>query len=152
MGSKKNDPLAGLLRILDDSDNIIRWGYGGAYRAASGKSLRRGSIWTYDIDVFLSKAPNAEIVNLASFFTNPTVVSVLRQLVKGNRSVKDLADGCGIFKSEMEKSVEALIKGNLAIRTDDDLIEPKNDAIFYYLNFVGMTKVYLSPEKYHSGN
>ncbi len=147
-----NNHLAGLLRLPDASNNIIRWGYGGAYRAASGKSLGRRSIWTYDIDEFLSKAPDAEIANLASFFTNPTIVSILRQLVKGNRSVKDLADGCGISESEMEKSVEALIKGNLAIRTDDDLIEPKNDAVFYYLNFVSMTKVYLSPEEYHSGN
>ncbi|MYA99716.1 hypothetical protein F4X90_08555 [Candidatus Poribacteria bacterium] len=31
-------------------------------------------------------------------------------------------------------------------RTEDGLIEPKNDAVFYFLNFVGMTRVYLDPE------
>ena len=43
-----------------------------------------------------------------------------------------------------------LIDGELVKRTEDDLIEPKNDAVFYFLNFVGMVTVYLNPEKYHS--
>ena len=86
---------------------------------------------------------------LATFFTNPTVVAVLRQLVAGKKSVADLANGCGISESEMEETVEMLIDGALVKRTEEALIEPKNDAVFYYLNFVGMVTVYLNPEDYH---
>ncbi len=150
MDSKKNDTLAGLTRLPDDSDDIIRWGYGGAYRTASGKSSTRGSIWTDNVDNFLSRAPDAEIVNLAKFFTNPVVVAVLRQLVGGKKSVAVLAKGCGISENEMEKTVEMLIGAALAKRTEDNFIEPKNDAVFYLLNFVGMVIVYLRPEEHHS--
>ena len=85
-------------------------------------------------------------MRFAKFFTNPTVVAVLRQLLEGKKSVEDLANGCGISESEMEETVELLVDGSLVNRTEDDLIEPKNDAVFYFLNFVGMTRVYLDPE------
>ena len=49
----------------------------------------------------------------------------------------------------MEETVELLADGELVKRTEDDLIEPKNDAVFYFLNFVGMVTVYLNPEDYH---
>ena len=149
MDSKKNDTLAGLTQ-LPDGEDVIRWGYGGAYRTASGKSSTRGSIWTDSVDNFLSRAPDAEIVNLAKYFTNPIVVAVLRQLVGGRKSVAVLANGCGIPENEMEKTVEILIDAALAKRTEDNFIEPKNDAVFYLLNFVGMVIVYLKPEDHHS--
>ena len=40
-----------------------------------------------------------------------------------------------------------LIGAALVKRTEDNLIEPINDAVFYFLNFVGMVTVYLNPEK-----
>ena len=144
--SGKREALDALFQLPHDAKDPITWCYAGAYRAASGQSSRRGSIWTTSTDSFISKAPDAEIVKLAKFFTNPTVVAVLRQLVEGKKSVVDLANGCGISESEMEKTVALLIDGALVDRTEDDLIEPKNDAVFYFLNFVGMTRVYLDPE------
>ena len=144
--SDKQEALNALLRLPNDSKDPITWCYAGAYRAASGQRSSRGSIWTTSTDSFLSRAPDAEIVKLAKFFTNPTVVAVLRQLVEGKKSVADLANGCGISESEMEKTVALLVDGSLVDRTEDGLIEPKNDAVFYYLNFVGMTRVYLDPE------
>lgn len=144
--------LEGLTR-LPDADDTIRWGCGGAYRTATGHSASRGSIWTEDgIDDFLSKAPDAEIVNLAQFFTNPIVVAVLKQLVEGSKSVADLANGCGITENKMEETVEMLIDAALAKRTEDDLIAPKSGAVFYLLNFVGMVIVYLRPEEHYSQN
>ncbi|MCY4552524.1 MAG: hypothetical protein OXC79_02510, partial [Candidatus Poribacteria bacterium] len=133
-----------------DAKDPITWCYAGAYRAASGQRSSRGSIWTTSTDKFLSRAPDAEIVNLAKYFTNPIVVAVLRQLVGGKKSVADLANGCGISESEMEETVSLLVNAALVKRTEDDLIEPKNDAVFYFLNFVGMVTVYLNPEDYHS--
>ena len=147
--SEKREALTTLLRLPHDTEDPISWGYGGAYRAASGHMSRRGSIWTDSVDNFLSNAPDAEIVNLAKFFTNPTAVAVLRQLVGGKKSVADLADGCGIPESEMEETVALLIEGALAKRREDNCIEPKNDAVFYFLNFVGMVTVYLNPENHH---
>ena len=144
--SGKREALDALFRLPHDAKDPITWCYAGAYRAASGQQSRRGSIWSDSIDNFISRAPDAEIVKLAKFFTNPTVVAVLRQLVEGKKSVADLANGCGISESEMEKTVALLIDGSLVNRTEDDLIEPKNDAVFYFLNFVGMTRVYLDPE------
>ena len=144
--SDKRTALDALLRLPSDAQDQITWCYAGAYRAASGQQSRRGSIWSDSIDNFISRAPDAEIVKLATFFTNPTVVAVLRQLVEGKTSVADLAKGCGIAESEMEKTVALLIGGSLVSRTEDDLIEPKNDAVFYFLNFVGMTRVYLNPK------
>ena len=146
----KRDALDALLRLPSDAQDPITWCYAGAYRAASGQRSSRGSIWTTSTDSFLSKAPDAEIVKLAKYFTNSTVVAVLRQLVGGKKSVADLANGCGISESEMEKTLEMLADGALVKRTEDDLIEPKNDAVFYFLNFVGMVTVYLNPEDYHS--
>ena len=144
--SDKREALNALLRLPHHAKDPITWCYAGAYHAASGQRSSRGSVWTTSVDSFLSNAPDAEIVKLAKFFTNPTVVAVLRQLVEGKQSVADLANGCGISESEMEETVALLIDGSLVSRTEDDLIEPKNDAVFYYLNFVGMTRVYLDPE------
>ncbi|MCG9132583.1 RNA polymerase sigma factor [Candidatus Poribacteria bacterium] len=146
----KSAALNALLQLPNDTKDPMTWCYAGAYRAASGQRSSRGSIWTTSTDSFISKAPDAEIVKLATFFTNPTVVAVLRQLVEGKKSVADLANGCGIPENEMEKTVALLIDGSLVDRTEDDLIKPKNDAVFYFLNFVGMVTVYLDPEEYHS--
>ena len=148
--SDKREVLDALLRLPHDAKDPITWCYAGAYRAASGQRSSRGSIWTTSTDSFLSKAPDAEIVKLAKFFTNPTVVAVLRQLVAGKKSVGNLANGCDISESEMEETVVLLIEAALVKRTEDNLIEPKNDAVFYFLNFVGMVTVYLNPEDYHS--
>ena len=144
--SGKREALNALLRLPHNAKDPITWCYAGAYHAASGQRSSRGSVWTTSVDNFISRAPDAEIVKLAKFFTNPTVVAVLRQLVEGKKSVADLANGCGISENEMEKTVALLIDGSLAERTEDGLIEPKNDAVFYFLNFVGMTRVYLDPE------
>ena len=146
----RRDALNALLRLPSDAQDQITWCYAGAYRAASGHRSSRGSIWTTSTDSFLSKAPDAEIVNLAKYFTNPTVVAVLRQLVGGKKSVSDLANGCNISESEMAETVALLVDAALVKHTEDDLIEPKNDAVFYFLNFVGMVTVYLNPEDYHS--
>ena len=146
----KRAALDALLQLSHDTKDPITWCYAGAYRAASGQQSSRGSVWTTSTDKFLSRAPDAEIVKLAKYFTNPTVVAVLRQLVSGKKSVVDLANGCGISESEMEKTVALLVDAALAKRTEDDLIEPKNDAVFYFLNFVGMVTVYLNPEDYCS--
>ena len=146
----KSAALNALLQLPNDGKDPITWCYAGAYRAASGQRSSRGSIWTTSTDSFLSKAPDAEIVNLAKYFTNPTVVAVLRQLVEGKKSVSDLANGCDISESEMAETVTLLVDAALVKRTEDDLIEPKNDAVFYFLNFVGMVTVYLNPEDYHS--
>ena len=150
INSDKRAALDALLQLPNDPENPITWGYVGAYRAASGQMSSRGSIWTDSVDNFLSRAPDAEIVNLAKFFTNPIVVAVLRQLVGGKKSVADLAKGCDISENEMEKTMEMLIDAALVKRTEDDLIKPKNDAVFYFLNFVGMVIVYLKPEDHHS--
>ena len=147
--SDKKQALEALLQLSHHVKDPITWCYAGAYHAAPGQRSSRGSVWTTNVDSFLSSAPDAEIAKLATFFTNPTVVAVLRQLVSGKKSVADLANGCGISESEMEETVEMLIDGALVKRAEDDLIEPKNDAVFYFLNFVGMVTVYLNPEDYH---
>ena len=49
----------------------------------------------------------------------------------------------------MEETVGSLVDAALVRRREDNFIEPKNDAIFYFLNFVGMVTVYLNPEKHH---
>ena len=146
--SDKKQALEALLQLPHHAKDPITWCYAGAYHAASGQRSSRGSVWTTNVDSFLSNAPDAEIVKLAKYFTNLTIVAVLRQLVEGKKSVVDLANSCGVSESEMEKTVVLLIDGALAKRTEDDLIEPKNDAVFYFLNFVGMVTVYLNPEDY----
>ena len=148
--SDKKQALEALLQLPHHTKDPITWCYAGAYHAASGQRSSRGSVWTTNVDSFLSNAPDAEIVKLAKYFTNPIVVAVLRQLVEGKKSVVDLANDCGISESEMEKTVALLVDAALAKRTEDDLIEPKNDAVFYFLNFVGMVTVYLNPEDYCS--
>jgi RNA polymerase sigma factor (sigma-70 family) len=148
--SDKRAGLNALLRLPHDAKDPITWCYAGAYHAASGQRSSRGSVWTTSVDSFLSNAPDAEIVKFAKYFTNLTIVAVLRQLVEGKKSVADLANGCSIPESKMEETVAMLADAALVKRTEDDLIEPKNDAVFYFLNFVGMVTVYLNPEDYHS--
>ena len=146
LNAEKREAVSTLCRLPHNDESPITWGYGGSYRTRAGKMSKRMSLWTTSIDDFISQAPDAAIANLASFFTNPTVVGVLRQLVEGKRSVADLANGCSVSEGEIEKVVETLIGGNLVARTEDNLIEPKNDAVFYFLNFVGMTRVHLDPK------
>ena len=101
--SDKREALNALLQLSHDAKDPITWCYAGAYRAASGQQSSRGSVWTTSTDKFLSRAPDAEIVKLAKYFTNPTVVAVLRQLVSGKRSVADLANDCGISEMKWRK-------------------------------------------------
>jgi RNA polymerase sigma factor (sigma-70 family) len=146
LDTEKKEAISTLCRLPHNAESPIAWSYGGAYRTPSGKRSNRFSLWTDSIDNFLSRTPDAAIANLASIFANPTVVAVLRQLVEEKKSVTDLANGCGISKGEIEKAVKTLIDAKLAARTEDNLIEPKNDAVFYFLNFVGMTRVHLDPK------
>ena len=146
LDTEKKEAISTLCRLPHNAESPIAWSYGGAYRTPSGKRSTRFSLWTDSIDNFLSRTPDAAIANLASIFANPTVVAVLRQLVEEKKSVTDLANGCGISNGEIEKAVKTLIDAKLAARTEDNLIEPKNDAVFYFLNFVGMTRVHLDPK------
>lgn len=146
LDAEKKEAISTLCRFPHNAESPMAWSYGGAYRTPSGKRSTRFSLWTDSIDNFLSRTPDAAIANLASIFANPTVVAVLRQLVEEKKSVTDLANGCGISKGEIEKAVKTLIDAKLAARTEDNLIEPKNDAVFYFLNFVGMTRVHLDPK------
>ena len=146
LDTEKKEAISTLCRLPHNAESPIAWSYGGAYRTPSGKRSNRFSLWTDSIDNFLSRTPDAAIANLASIFANLTVVAVLRQLVEEKKSVTDLANGCGISNGEIEKAVKTLIDAKLAARTEDNLIEPKNDAVFYFLNFVGMTRVHLDPK------
>ena len=143
LASKRNEALETLRRVPYDAERPISWGYVGGYRPSPGKMWGRVAFWSDNIDSFLSNAPDAEIVNLASLFTNPTIIAVLRQLVEGKRSTADLAKACDVQESEIEKAVETLTDATLVARTDDNLIEPKNDAVSFFLNFVSMTIVHL---------
>ena len=146
LNAEKREAMSTLCRLPHNAERPITWGYGGGYRTAAGKMSKRISFWSDSIDNFLSRTPDAAIANLASIFANPAVVAVLRQLVEGKRSVEDLANGCDTSEGEIEKALETLIEAKLADRTEDNLIEPKNDAVFYFLNFVGMTRVHLDPK------
>ena len=143
LASRRNEAVETLRRVPYDAERPISWGYVGGYRTSPGKGTGRVAFWWDNIDNFLSKAPDADIVNLASLFTDPTIIAVLRQLVEGKRSVSDLANGCGISGSEVEKAVEMLMDATLVECTEDDLIEPKNDVVSFFLNFVSMTIVHL---------
>ena len=140
---EKSVALRTLCRLPDSDERAISWGYLGGYRTSLGKSTARGAFWGDNLDSFLTKAPDPEIVNLASLFTNPTIVAVLRQLVEGKHSIADLANGCDLSEGEVERAVEILMEVTLVTRTEDNLIEPKNDVVSFFLNFVSMTIVHL---------
>ena len=146
LDSEKKEAYSTLCRLPHNAERPLAWGYGGGYRTGPGKVSKRISFWSDSIDNFISKAPDDAIVNLASIFTNPTVVAILRQLVEGKQSVEALAKGCDTSEREIEKAVETLITAALAARSEDNRIEPKNDAISYFLNFVAMTRVHLNPK------
>ena len=133
-----------LCRLPTDAERPIAWGYVGAYRPSSGSLQKRISFSGTDIDSFLSEAPDAEIANLARIFTNPTAVAILRQLVEGKRSVGDLAKGCSISESEIDRALTSLIDAELVARAEDNLIEPINHVISFFLTFVSMTTDHLS--------
>ena len=143
LASRRNEALETLRRVPYDAERPISWGYVGGYRTSPGKMSGRVAFWSDNVDDFLSKAPDAEIANLANLFTDRTIIAVLRQLVEGKTSVEDLANGCDLSESEVEKAVETLMDATLVERTEEDLIEPKNDAVSFFLNFVSMTIVHL---------
>ena len=140
---EKSEALRMLCRLPDSDERAISWGYVGGYRTAPSKTTARVAFWGDNLDSFLTKAPDTEIVNFASLFTNPSIVAVLKQLLEGKRSIVDLANGCNISESEVEKAVEILMEATLVACTEDNLIEPKNDVISFFLNFVSMTVVHL---------
>ncbi len=146
LNAEKREAMSTLCRLPHNAERPITWGYGGGYRTAVGKMSKRISFWSDSIDNFISRTSDAAIANLAGIFANPTVIAILRQLVEGKRSVEALAKECSASEGEIEKTVETLISAKLAERTEDNLIEPKNDAVFYFLNFVGMTRVHLDPK------
>ena len=143
LASRRNEALETLRRVPYDVERPISWGYVGGYRPTPGNMTSRVAFWEDNIDNFLSKAPDTDIVNLASLFTDPTIIAVLRQLVEGKRSVADLAKVCDVQESKIEKAVETLMDATLVARTENDLIEPKNDVVSFFLNFVSMTIVHL---------
>ena len=140
---ERSEALQTICHLPVDAERQISWGYLGAYGTSPNKTNKRIAFWSTDLDSFLSKAPNADLVNFANLFTNPIVVAVLRQLVDGKKSVADLAQACNISESETEKAVALLIGETLVERTEDNLIKPKNDAVSFLLNFVSMTTVHL---------
>ena len=140
---QRSEALQTICYLPVDAERQISWGYLGAYGTPPNKTNKRIAFWSTDIDNFLSKAPNADLVNFASLFTNPTVVAVLRQLVEGKKSVADLAKGGSISEGETEKAVALLMDETLVERTADNFIKPKNDVISFFLNFVSMTIVHL---------
>ena len=146
LDAEKREAVSTLCRLPHNAESPIAWSYGGSYRPSTGKTSKRFSLWTTNIDDFISQAPDAAIANLASLFTNPTIVAILRQLVEGKKSVEALAKGCDASVNEIEKAVETLIDAALAARGENNCIEPKHDAVFYFLNFVGMTRVHLDPK------
>ena len=101
---ERSEALNTLCRLPNNAEREISWGYVGGYRTAPGKSTARIASWSDNIDNFLSKAPDADIVNLANLFTNPTVVAILRQLLEGKKSIEDLAKRCSISKSASRES------------------------------------------------
>ena len=143
LASRRSEALETLRQLPHNAERPISWGYVGGYRTSPGKTSGRIAFWADSIDNFLSKAPDADIVNLASLFTNPTIIAILRQLVEGKSSVSDLANGCDLPENEVEIAVETLMDATLVARTEDNLIEPKNDAVSFFLNFVSMTIVHL---------
>ena len=145
LDAEKREAVSTLCRLPQNAEGPIAWCYGGSYRTTGGKKSNRFSLWTTSVDNFLSSVPDAAIANLASLFTNPIIVAILRQLVEGKKSVEELAKGCDASVRETEKAVETLIDATLAARGEDNYIEPKHDAVFYFLNFVGMTRVHLNP-------
>ncbi len=144
---EKSEALQTICHLPVDAERQISWGYLGAYGTPPNKTKSRIAFWSTNIDSFLSKAPDADLVNFATLFTNPTIVAVLRQLVEGKKSVPDLAKESGIPESEVEGAVETLMKATLVVRTEDNLITPHNDAISFFLNFVSMTTVHLGHTK-----
>ncbi len=144
---EKSEALQTICHLPVDDERQISWGYLGAYGTPPNKTKSRIAFWSTNIDSFLSKAPDADLVNFATLFTNPTIVAVLRQLVEGKKSVPDLAKESGIPESEVEGAVETLMKATLVVRTEDNLITPHNDAISFFLNFVSMTTVHLGHTK-----
>ncbi len=144
---QRSEALKTLCQLPISDERLISWGYAGGYRISPSSTKARVAFWLSDIDNFLSKAPDADIVNLASLFTNPTVVAILRQLVEGKKSVADLAKTSGISESEIEEAVVLLMDETLVARTEDNLIESQNDAFSFFLNFVSMTIVHLGHTK-----
>ena len=143
---EKTEALETLCQLPRNAEGQISWGYLGAY-GTTHKRHKRVAYWLDDIDHFLSNAPDTEIVNLATLFTNPTVVAVLRRLVEGKKSIADLAEKSGIPESEVQEAVGTLMKATLVIRTENNLIKPHNDAVSFFLNFVSMTTVHLGHTK-----
>lgn len=141
--SQKNAALKILCELPDDQRKHISWGYVGAYRTSPGKTNSRIAFWQDDYDRFLSKVPDIAIVDFATIFTNENVVAVVRQLVGGNKSIADLSETIGISEDEIREAVKTLIDSQLAARTEDNRIEPKNDVSSFFLNFVSMTTVHL---------
>ena len=142
--AEKSEALKTLCRLPIRAEKPISWAYVGGYRISpQGKTTWRIASWSDNVDNFLSKAPDADIVNLATLFTNRTIVAILRQLMEGKKSVEDLAKGSGIPESEIEEAVALLMDETLVARTEDNLIESKNDAFSFFLNFVSMTIVHL---------
>ncbi len=141
--SQKNAALKKLCELPDDNKKHISWGYVGAYRTSSNRTNSRIAFWQDDYDRFLSKVPDADIVNFATIFTNQNVVAVVRQLVEGKKTEAELSESTGITEAEIEIAVQLLIDSKLAARTKDNRIEPKNDVGSFFLNFVSMTTVHL---------
>ena len=140
---ERSEALRTICQLPVDAERYISWGYLGAYGTPPNKTNRRIAFWSDSINGFLSKAPDTEIVNLASLFTEPNVISILRQLVDSKKSVADLAQACNISENEVEKAVATLTDSTLVVRTEDNLIKPNNDAASFFLNFVSMTIVHL---------
>lgn len=141
---KRSDALKTLSTLLpEDATNHVAWGYVGAYQNASNSGNSRIAYWSDSLDIFLNKAPDPDIINFASLFTNPAIIAILRELVNGEKSVSDLVEASGMSESDIEKGVKTLSDATLVVRTDEDFIKPNNDVISYFLNFVSMTIVHL---------
>ena len=69
---QKSEALQTICHLPVDAERQISWGYLGAYGTPPHtRQTSRIAFWSTHIDSFLSKAPDADLVNFASLFTNP---------------------------------------------------------------------------------
>ena len=131
-----------ITRLPSDDDNPITWGIVGAYRLGVGRRSGRVAIWSKSMDDFLDLAQDDDIANVGSLFSDSITATILKQLVKGKRTVAQLAKQAGEPKAATEQALARMEQEGLVTRDSRGRVEPHTDAITILLTLINLSDMY----------
>jgi len=105
-----------LIKLDSDKERDVTAGYLGAYRRKKGDECSWYSIFQSEFDSLIS-CPEIKVSRIVTPFINPITISIMKELVDGDKTGEELIQACGVAKEEL-RVMDNLIELDLVKKKD----------------------------------